>query len=482
MAVLEGLKPERVFYYFEEICKVPHGSGNTKPIAGYLERFATEHSLKYQRDQHDNVIIYKDAAAGYENAPVVILQGHSDMVAEKTSDSLHDFEKEGLKLKIEGDYIAAENTTLGGDDGIAVAYALAVLEDKELKHPAIEVVITSNEEIGLLGAAALDASCLKGKRLINIDSEEEGILLVGCAGGLTSRSRIPVRYVEAENTCCEITISGLVGGHSGNEIHKHRANANILMGRFLYSLGAELDYDLAELAGGQKDNVITNEAKALIQVNETDISILMEAAVRFQQELRREYAKIDEGITITINNQGIDTQPVLHPVSREKVVFFLMNVPFGVQKMSGEIEGLVETSANLGILQLTNQELEAGTSVRSLIQSAKTAVADKICYLTEFMGGKYDQEGTYPAWEYNEASTLKDIMADVYKEVFGKKMEITVIHAGLECGLFFDKISGLDCVSFGPDIMDIHTTNEKLCISSVQRMWEYLIKILESMK
>ena len=309
MSVLKDLKPERVFYYFEEITKIPHGSGNTKQISDYLVEFAKEHGLKYIQDESNNVIIFKDASKGYEKAPCVILQGHMDMVCEKTPESSHDFTKDPLELVVEGDYISAKDTTLGGDDGIAVAYALAILEDDSLCHPALEVLITVDEEIGLLGAVALDTTPLKGRYLINLDSEEEGYLWVGCAGGLRTKSRIPVKYQEAEGTKYEITVTGLLGGHSGSEIDKNRANATLLLGRFLFEAREKGQYVLAELEGGQKDNAIPRTARALILTDKDTGAELQKFAGTFTGNLRKEYAGSDEGITVTVEARGEGKEP-----------------------------------------------------------------------------------------------------------------------------------------------------------------------------
>lgn len=480
MAVLEGLKPEKVFYFFEELCKIPHGSGNTKEISDYLVNFAKERGLKYYQDESNNVVIYKNASAGYDQAPVTILQGHCDMVAEKTSESDHDFEKDGLKLMIEDGYITADGTTLGGDDGIAVAYMMAVLDDDSLRHPALECVITTDEEIGLLGAKALDPSVLKGEYLINMDSEEEGYLWISCAGGLSGVSRIPVEYREIEGEVAEVVIDGLTGGHSGAEIDKIRANANKLMGRFLYELGQKTGYTVAELEGGTKDNAITRKGRALLVVDPEGKNALEEYAVSYQADLRKEYSGTDAGITVSVAFRGVEKVSALTMTSKEKAVFFLMNVPYGVEKMSGEIDGLVETSNNIGILKLDEKELYASCGVRSSVGSAKLHVSDKIQYLTEFLGGEYTVEGDYPAWEYKKDSKLRDLMVDSYAELFGEKPSVKAIHAGLECGLFYDKIPGLDCVSYGPTMKDIHTTEEKLSISSTSRMWDFLVKVLEN--
>lgn len=482
MSVLKNLQPERVFYYFEEITKIPHGSGNTKQISDYLVDFAREHGLKYIQDENNNVIIFKDASKGYEKSPSVILQGHMDMVCEKMPGSSHDFMKDPLELVVEGDYVSAKDTTLGGDDGIAVAYALAILEDETLSHPALEVLITVDEEIGLLGAAALDTTSLKGRYLINLDSEEEGYLWVGCAGGLTAQTSIPVKYQEAVGDKYEVTVSGLLGGHSGSEIDKNRANATLLLGRFLFEARDKGQYVLAELEGGQKDNAIPRTARALILADSHTGEELQKFAEEFTENLRKEYSGSDEGITVTVENRGEGREPVLHPVSQEKILFFLLQYPNGIQKMCGYMEELVETSCNLGIAKLTSEDFQCSASVRSSVATEKKALADKIAYLTEFLGGEYKAQGDYPAWEYKQDSRLRPYMVNIYEKLFHTRPEVRVIHAGLECGLFYEKIPGLDCVSLGPDMKDIHTTEEKLSISSVQKVWEYLIEVLKNMK
>ncbi len=482
MAVLEQCEPKRVFHYFEEICKIPHGSGNTKQISDYLVGFAKEHGLKYIQDSMNNVVIYKDATEGYENAPTVILQGHMDMVCEKRPDVEHDFTKDGLKLSVKDGYISANGTTLGGDDGIAVAYGLALLESKDIPHPALEVLITVDEEIGLLGAKGFDGSVLKGRRLINLDSEEEGSIWISCAGGLSAYSRIPVQRVEAEGEKIKVKISGLLGGHSGAEIDKNRANANVLMGRFLYGLKKKAGYELISIDGGQKDNAIPRECTAVLMTSKENSEIIKEYAAHVQGKLREEYTGSDEGIAIDVSSDGIQQAMVMHPTSRERVLFYLVNIPFGILKMSGTIEGLVETSNNIGILKTDEQEVLAVSSVRSSVGAARDAVADKIEYLTEFLGGDFEIRGAYPAWEYRKDSPLRDKMVEVYEDVYGEKPKVVAIHAGLECGLFYEKIDGLDCVSLGPNMKDIHTSEEVLDIASTERVWKYLLKVLETLK
>lgn len=480
MRALENCEPKRVFYYFEELCKIPHGSGNTKQISDYLVSFAKEHELEYVQDEMNNVVIYKPATEGYEDAPAVILQGHMDMVCEKRPDVDHDFTKDPLNISVKDGYVTANGTTLGGDDGIAVAYGLALLESTELAHPALEVLITVDEEIGLLGAEGFDCSALKGKRLINLDSEAEGSLWISCAGGLSGISTIPVQRVEAEGQKTAVKITGLMGGHSGAEIDKKRANANVLMGRFLYTLQKEAAYEIISLAGGQKDNAITREADAELLVE--DVNAVKACAEKVQKGFREEYAGTDEGITIEITELGASSARVLHPTSREKVLFFLMEVPFGIQKMSGSIDGLVETSTNIGIVKLGEDEFLGSSSVRSSVEAAGAALSDKICYLTEFLGGDYTVQGAYPAWEYRKDSPLRDQMVEVYEEMYGEKPNVVAIHAGLECGLFYKKIEGLDCVSLGPNMKDIHTSEEVLDVASTERVWKYLVKVLESLK
>ena len=483
MGVLSGLKPEKVFYYFEELCKIPHGSYHTKQISDYLVQFAKERNLECSQDDSNNVVIRKAASAGYEDAPVVILQGHCDMVCEKTADSTHDFEKDGLDLMIEGDYVTANGTTLGGDDGIAVAYALAILDDDTLKHPALEVVITTDEEVGLLGAKALDCSQLNGKYLINMDSEEEGYLWVSCAGGLSAITTIPVRYQEVGGEKYELVISGLNGGHSGAEIDKNRANSNKLIGQALFTLEQDIPFCLTALEGGTKDNAIPRLSKAVFVADKEAEEAIFAAAEKLQNDWRTEYTGTDEGITVTVKKIGETTaEKALEQVSQEKIIFFLVQVPYGIQKMSGSIEGLVETSINPGILMLNEEECKIVSSVRSSIDSAKDALTAKVCYLSEFLGGDCVTEGDYPAWEYRKESKMRDIMVDSYKELFGDGPEVKAIHAGLECGLFYEKIEGLDAVSFGPTMKDIHTTEEVLSISSTARMWDYLVKVLENIK
>ena len=482
MSVLEGLKPERVFYYFEEICKIPHGSGNTKEISDYLVKFAKDHNFSYVQDDSNNVIIRKPASAGYEKSQPVILQGHMDMVCEKKEGSSHDFEKDGLDLFIEDDFIRAKDTTLGGDDGIAVAYALAILEDDALAHPSLEVVLTVDEEIGLLGAGELDFNQLSGKTMINLDSEEEGIFYISCAGGMTSTSELSVRFQEGRGIPCNIQVKGLMGGHSGAEIHKNGANAHILMARIWFALKEEMLIQLVSLAGGRKETAITRECGCTVLVNSEDVELLKSEVKCLEKEFKKEYAGIEEHLEVSVTTGEETTAQVVHPVDLEKIVFYLVNIPNGVQKMSGVFPGLVETSNNIGVLELTKDSLIASSAPRSSVASARDYISDKIGYLTELLGGEYTVSGVYPAWEYRPDSRLQNVMLDVYEKMYGKKPSIQALHAGLECGIFYENIDNLDCVSMGPDIKGIHTVEERLGISSVRRNYEYLLEVLKELK
>lgn len=482
MAVLENCEPKRVFYYFEEICKIPHGSGNTKQISDYLVNFAHMHGLRCIQDEMNNIIIYKPGTEGYEASPTVIIQGHMDMVCEKRPDVVHDFTKDGLKLAVENGFVHASGTTLGGDDGIAVAYALALLESTDIPHPPLEVVITVDEEIGLLGAQGIDCSVLSGRRFINLDSEAEGSLWISCAGGLSGSCTLPVSRTEGEGEKLSIRISGLLGGHSGAEIDKIRANADKLMGRLLCGLAREKMFALVSLEGGTKDNAIPRECRATLLAGAEDVPEIMKYVEETGKNWRKEYAGTDEGISVELKQEGAAKEQVLHPSSQAKVLFYLQNVPDGVQKMSGTIPGLVETSTNLGILRLSENELYASSGVRSSIQSARDALSLKIEYLTEFLGGDYTVHGAYPAWEYRKESPLRDLMVRVYREVYGEEPQVVAIHAGLECGLFYEQMEGLDCVSLGPNMKDIHTSEERLDIASTERVWNYLLKVLEAAK
>jgi len=479
MRVLENLQPERVFYHFEEIAKIPHGSGNTKQISDYLVAFAKEHDLEHYQDEINNVIIIKEATEGYESADAVIIQGHMDMVCEKESDCNIDFEKDGLDLYVEDGFVKARGTTLGGDDGIAVAYGLALLEATDIAHPRLELVITVDEETGMDGAYGIDLSMLKGKKMLNIDSDEEGIFLTSCAGGTSVETTIPVKRITQTGVVLNVKVDGLFGGHSGAEIHKERGNASILMGRVLNNIANEVPFGIISLAGGLKNNAIPRECNASILVPEEAVS-LVETIIAEQSEIfKKELFASDADVKVTSVNAGVQEASILDFASINQVLCYLRLVPNGVQHMSQAIPGLVETSLNLGIMELKEDVFVTDTSIRSSVGSRKEDLRDKLVNIIELVGGEAEVVGDYPAWEYKAESKLREEIAAAYKAVYGKEPEFTAIHAGLECGILSEKIEDLDCVSFGPANYDIHTPQERLNIESTERVWNFLVEYLK---
>lgn len=485
MRVLENLKPERVFYYFEEICGIPHGSGNIEKISNYLVNFAKERNLEHYQDKAGNVIIIKEASKGYEDHEPVMLQGHMDMVAVKKSGCDIDMTKEGLRICVDGDRIFAEGTSLGGDDGIAVAYGLALLDGDEYKHPRIELVITVDEEVGMDGARVIDFTPCKSHILINLDSEEEGFFLAGCAGGARVNYLLDYQQVTVKGVPCTIKVSGLLGGHSGAEIHKGRGNAVFLLGRVLSELKADISFAVESLEGGLADNAIPREATARIVITGENLDESRKAAeeitARIEKELRTEFAEKDPDVNVEISFGAITERACMGEKESLRTIAFLNVIPYGVQAMSGSMEGLVETSLNPGILEWKEEHFHVGISVRSSVESAKYALIGKLKNIAELAGVKTEVTGDYPGWAYRKDSPLRDKMTEVYEEMFHKKPEIQAIHAGLECGLFAGKIENLDCVSIGPDMKNIHTTEEELSISSTERVWKFLIRLLEEM-
>ncbi len=476
---LAGLQPADVFGYFEEICSMPHGSGNTKIISDYLVNFAKEQGLKYTQDNDNNVIIWGEGTCGMENHAPVIIQGHMDMVCEKDENCPVDMDKEGLDVSHDGSYVFAKGTTLGGDDGIAVAFAMALLADKSIPHPPLEVVITVDEEIGMLGAATVDMSGLKGRMLLNIDSEEEGIFTVSCAGGATATLTLPVSRRPVQGPCVELVVDGLQGGHSGVEIHKNRANANKVMGSFLERIQKQLPLCLVSLAGGAKDNAIPRSCKVKAVALGMNLGCINEIAEALQQEIRENFAEPEATVqAFDVDALGANA---LGTEDTAKVIGLLCALPNSVQAMSVAMPGLVQTSLNMGIAKLEETQLSLTFSVRSSVNQEKQDLLKKLRELVEFYGGTYSQMGEYPAWEYKEDSLLRDTMVRVYKEMFGKDAEVVAIHAGLECGLLGEKLPGLDCVSIGPEMHDIHTSREKLGIASVERTWNFVKEILKAL-
>lgn len=478
MRVLENLEPKPVFGYFEDICAIPHGSGNMEKISQYCVDFAREHGLEYFRDDMKNVIIIKEATPGYEDVDPLILQGHLDMVCEKRPDKEKDFLTEGLDLCTDGKIIWADGTTLGGDDGIAVAYGLALLAAEDLPHPRLEVVFTVDEETGLYGAKAIDLSMLKGKKLINLDSEEEGYFLTSCAGGLNLICHIPMETEEKTGVVYELKVTGLLGGHSGGEIDKGRANANVVLGRVLKAVNEEICAELVSMEGGAKDNAIPRLASAALLVKEEDCNTLEKLVQREEAVLKNELHAGDPDIRLELTKKAPKAMSVLNEASRVKAIHALNNLPNGIQAYSMDILGLVETSLNMGIMSMDGKELMLSFAVRSSVESAKYYLTERTVMFVETLGGTAEIKGDYPGWAYRADSDLRETFLRVYERMYGKKPVIQAIHAGLECGLFTKKIEHLDCISIGPNMHDVHTYEETLEVASVQRIWEFLLAVL----
>ncbi|MGP1594046.1 MAG: aminoacyl-histidine dipeptidase [Treponema sp.] len=484
---VEPLKPAAVFRWFAEISNIPRGSGNEKAVSDFLVQFAKDRSLPVHQDSLWNVIIKKPASNGFEQAAPVILQGHMDMVCEKESSSPHNFSTDPVRLQVNGDTMSADGTTLGGDDGIAVAYILAILDSDDIPHPPIEALITTQEETGMGGAMAVDSRLLTGKRLLNIDSEEEGIFLASCAGGAT----VSADFLFPPDAACKavpphfsiltITIDGLQGGHSGMEINKQRANAIKLLGRMLYALADGQDVRLISAAGGSKHNAIAKHAVAVIAV--PDRAAALQAADAVISGLQAEYRTTDKNLCITIvpaetaSDSAVSSR-FTSEMSRS-IIDFLAMVPDGVQAMSMDMPGLVQTSLNNGILLTDETGVHNTISIRSSVKTALSAVRDTVCLCAKRCGGSFTQHSEYPAWEYAHESPLRDCACAVYQKLTGTEAAIAGIHAGLECGLLKKIIPELDALSFGPNLYDVHTPNESLRISSVERMWHFICALLK---
>lgn len=476
MRVLDGLKPEKVFYYFEEISKIPRGSGNEKQISDYLLNLSKSKGWEVIQDEYLNIIIKKPASKGYENAPVVMLQGHMDMVCEKNEGVQHDFEKDPLDLRIVDGHIYATDTTLGADNGIAVAYALSVL-DSDLEHPSLEVLITVDEEKGMTGAANIDGSLFKSKYLLNLDSEEEGVFTSGCAGGSEIDFKIPVKYQGLKDKSFKLSVKGLSGGHSGVDIHKEKGNANKIIGRILYDLMD--DVNLVSIDGGSKTNAIPREANAVITINSIDS--VTGKITKWNEILKNELAFTDPLITVELNNLNQEAYPLEKQIF-EKIVALINLIPVGILSRSTAID-LVISSNNLGVINTDEKYIRLFNHPRSSVETLLTeGFIPSMKLLAGLVGVEYEVGSYYPGWEYAKESRIRDICIEVYKNMFKKEPVVGAIHAGLECGLLMDKIPGLDAISMGPDAYDAHSPNEHVSISSVENIYNLLCEILKNIK
>ncbi len=477
MSKSDSIKTERVFAYFEEICAIPRGSENMEQIALYCVDFAKKHSLEVIKDNANNVIIFKPATAGYENAEPIILQGHLDMVCQKEESSNIDFFKDGIETYIDGDFIMAKGTTLGGDNGIAVAMILAILESDDIPHPALEAVFTTDEEIGMCGAIALDTSVLKSKRMINLDAEEEDILTVSCAGGSDFKMVIPFDRKSANGAKINISIKGLKGGHSGVEINSGRINADTLAGRLLNHLNNICKFELISINGGDKGNAIPNSCNISACVD--NANAFSDEASKYLGIIKEEISQREPGFEYTITAEETKEYDVIDSDIKEKLIFALLCAPDGVYRMSADIDGLVESSQNLGILQTNQDNIIMHFTLRSNKVSALKFLEDKMRTFAKCIPCTVETSGHYPPWEFNNNSRLQEIYKECFAEQFGFEAKVEAIHAGLECGIFASKIKNIDCIAMGPALFDVHTVNERLSISSAEKIYKLLINILK---
>ncbi len=476
MNKLSAIEPQRVFHYFEEICSIPRGSGNMGKIADYCVEFAKNHGLRYERDEVNNVIIYKD---GTKSGEPVILQGHIDMVCQKTPESTINFDTDGLDIYVDGDYITANGTTLGADNGIAVAMIFAILESDNFIHPPIEAVLTTDEEIGMIGAGKLDCTKLSAKRMINIDSEDSKLLTVSCAGGSDCKILMPVKRMKACGKKVIITLKGLKGGHSGVEIDKGRVNANILSGRILNYARKLRDFEIISINGGDKGNAITPICNIELVVDETEEFV---AKIEdYFAVVKKEISEREEDVAISVRVGEEGNFDAIDKESKEKLIYMLLTAPNGVVEMSAEIKNLVETSLNLGVLRTEEERIILHFALRSNKQTAMEFLEERLTSLASYNNCNIEVFGHYPPWEYKENSSLQELYIKTYEEHFSEKPDVIAIHAGLECGVFASKIDDFDCISIGPDMYDIHTVNEKLSVSSAKSFFELLVDILSKM-
>lgn len=475
-SVLEGLKPEKVFYYFEKISKIPRCSGHEKQISDYLYNFAKSKNLEVIQDENSNVIIKKPASRGYENAPVVMLQGHMDMVCEKNEGVVHDFGKDPIKLRIADGYIYATDTTLGADNGIAVAMAMSVLAS-EIDHPALEVLITTDEEKGMTGANKLNGSLFKSKYLLNLDSEKEGVFTSGCAGGSKIDFKIPVKFQNRKGKAYKVSVKGLTGGHSGTDIHKEKGNANKILGRILYDLID--DVELFSIDGGSKTNAIPREANAIITIK--NLNTVSEKLNKWSEILKNEFAFTDPKVKVAVTDLNKEVYPLEKEIYK-KTAALINLIPVGVLSRSVAVD-LVISSNNLGVIATVEKYIILSNSSRSSVETLLTEgfipVMEQLAFILDV---ECELGNSYPGWEYVKESHIKDICIETYREIFKKEAVVRAIHAGLECGLLMNKIKGLDAISMGPDVHDAHSPDEHVSINSVENTYNLLCEILKKIK
>ena len=479
MRVLENIEPKEVWYWFEEISRIPRPSGEEKKIADFLVEFAVERDLEYRRDEVDNVLIRCAGSGKAADHPGLMLQAHVDIVAEKTDESSHDHSKDPIIPIIEGDWVISPDTTLGADNGIGVALMLAVLDSHNIAHPPLECLFTTDEERGLTGATNLDPDWISSRRLINLDSEDEGVFTIGCAGGMDIHLEMPLSRSEPVD-CYRLEISGLKGGHSGMEIDKNRGNAIRFLGRILRRLCMDRNCRIAGISGGTKRNAIPRNASALIHFPHDDSDQAREYLNKVSEEIALEYSEIEDGIAFRMENETVSLGALDYETGL-RIADLLLVLPHGIEKKSGVIDGLVETSVNLAIVSMSDEEFNVELTVRSPLASAKKALGDRIAAVARLSGCAFSTGGSYPGWMPDSNSILLKKLIDIYMEVSGNTPQVESVHAGLECGIIGERIGGMDMISMGPDIRDVHIPGERASIPSLQRFWKFFLYLLETL-
>lgn len=477
--VLAANDYKRVLQHFCEISAVPRGSGYNEKISDWLCEFAKKHGIAYEQDDALNVILRMPASKGYENAPAVILQGHMDMVCVKDAVCNHDFINEGLSLLSDGNYIFADGTTLGADDGIAIAYMLSLLTDSTLQHPELICLITTDEETGMDGAREVKTEKIAAPYLINIDSEEEGVCWCGCAGGQRIEIELPLQREENTGYCVEVSLGGLSGGHSGADIHKYIPNAIHVLGRFLSEVSEKTEIRILDMKGGEKDNSIP--VNAAVRFFVFDVNTADKVISKVSEAIAAVYGRSQKGMLFQSNIAKTKTSDrVLTKPCQEKLLFLLNQLPDGVQSMSTQIPELVETSMNLGIFEMNEEAAVYHLSLRSSVAYELQGLSKKVKQLAAFVGAVAESGSDYPAWEYRAESKLRELFCETYSLLYDKKPRTAAIHAGLECGLFCEKLPNTDMISVGPNMHDIHTPKERLEIISTVRVYRVLEHMLSS--
>lgn len=478
MNISEKYNLSKPFACFEEFSKIPHGSGDMERISNYCKEFAESRGLNVIQDSDYNLIISMAATPGYEDRDILVLQGHLDMVCEKVPGSDFDFKNDSLILESDGIDIWAKGTTLGGDNGIAIAMGLAIMDDESIQHGPLEFIFTVDEENGLNGAKSIDLTALKGRKLINLDSEEDSTILTSCAGGAIIEGLIPVERELVNGVEYQLVVEGMKGGHSGIEINKGHGNSNVLLGRVLDLLDDDINLGIISANGGKLDNVITSHTVSNLIITKEEEKTFLRSVKSVEKLIKKEMELSAPDLSISVTKQSTNEVGVLTKRSKEYMINALMNLPNGVQAMSLSIEGMVETSLNMGVMNLDENRLKVEFSARSSVGSAKEQVLRRVTSLVELMGGTATVLSSYPGWEYRVDSPLRETVAKVYEDVFGTKPIIGAIHAGLECGLLADKVEGLDCISIGPNLKDVHSVNEIMNIASVEKVWKLLLAVL----